>query len=404
MATIRPSSEIPWGEGVLLPCVPVDDHKLQTAMKVASLVQAVLDPTDLENPKITASDARKRMAQQVRGKVQRSVTGAKKSNVIAYGQYILEGFRRERELWDTPTMQLFREDSVELFKLPDGNGVAFLLSPGDFLVNTDGETQRMAWAWAAAREPEINNAKVAVTISHGRSVSWARQIFHDFNLLGVRPNVAVGISMDSSDVATRIARELEERSPVLKNRVMQTGRQLGQNSTELVTISALRSAVVTTLIGRTGLGLGSKPIGEKLQGIDESVLLKHVLDVWKPLLEMLIPEFNRRNETVVSAPVIMAGLGVLAHQTLPNPPRSASTEQITSEDVQKLISQICWDRSARNEHGQPISPWEGIAGKITPTGKFSIGGIKEYGHAVIEALADPDSEAGKRVRLAGDAG
>jgi hypothetical protein len=46
-----------------------------------------------------------------------------------------------------------------------------------------------------------------------------------------------------------------------------------------------------------------------------------------------------------------------------------------------------------------IHPWDGIAGKLTPAGKFSIGGPKEVGYAVAEALENVKSEAGKQVRL-----
>ncbi|MCK9928824.1 hypothetical protein MXD62_16840 [Frankia sp. Mgl5] len=395
---IRPSTEIPWGEGSLVPCIVVDNHKLQAVMTVAALRQAVIEPTDLENPKILEADSRKRVAAEVRKLVQRSVTNAKRTNVAVYGQYILEGIRGERTLWDTPTMQLFREDPLELYYLPDNKGIGFLLRPGDFLVNTDGETQRLAWAWASSREPSVDQVKVAVTIAHGKSVDWARQIFHDFNLLGVRPNVAVGISMDSSDLATRLARELEDQSPVLRRRVMQTGRQLGKNSPELLTVSALRSAVVTTLLGRSGLALGSKPVGDKLAGVDVDAVRKAIMATWLPLLEMLQPEFNRRNDTVISAPVIMAGLGMLVHQTMPNPPRAITTPLLTLEDLRSRLSKVRWDRTLIVD-GKAISPWEGIAGKITPSGAFSIGGIKEYGHAVLEALAEPTSDAGMKVRL-----
>ncbi|MEV4508105.1 DNA sulfur modification protein DndB [Dactylosporangium sp. NPDC049525] len=377
----------------------MDEHKLQTVMTVAALRQAVIEPTDLENPKILAGDSRKRLAADVRSKVQRSVTNAKKANVASYGQYILEGFRQERKDWDVPTMPLFREQALELYALPDGKGIGFLLKPGDFLVNTDGETQRLAWAWASSRESAIDQVKVAVTIVHGKPVGWARQVFHDFNLLGVRPNVAIGISMDSSDFATRIARELEERSSVLRGRVMQTGRQLGRNSPELVTVSALRSAVVTSLLGRPGLSLGAKPVAEKLGRVDENAVAAAVMDVWLPLLEMLQPEFLHRNETVVSSPVIMAALGAMVHHALPNPPRSLQTPALSRQAILDKLSDVCWNKEAKRPGKDAYSPWEGVAGKTAPSGIFSIGGIKEYGHAVIEALSDETSDGGRKIRL-----
>jgi hypothetical protein len=48
--------------------------------------------------------------------------------------------------------------------------------------------------------------------------------------------------------------------------------------------------------------------------------------------------------------------------------------------------------------GERRSPWEGIAGKFTPSGSFSIAGPKEVGYAVAEALEDPESDGGRRIR------
>jgi hypothetical protein len=66
---------------------------------------------------------------------------------------------------------------------------------------------------------------------------------------------------------------------------------------------------------------------------------------------------------------------------------------------------VNWDRTyestvRRNglEEHETRSPWDGIAGKFTPSGSFSIGGPKEVGYAVAEALEDPESDGGKQIR------
>ena len=38
-----------------------------------------------------------------------------------------------------------------------------------------------------------------------------------------------------------------------------------------------------------------------------------------------------------------------------------------------------WERQFVDENGSLSSPWDGIAGKFTPGGRFSIGGPKEVG-------------------------
>ena len=42
--------------------------------------------------------------------------------------------------------------------------------------------------------------------------------------------------------------------------------------------------------------------------------------------------------------------------------------------------------------------WEGIAGKFTPKGEFSMGGPKETAYAIYAALSDPQSPAYNRIR------
>ena len=44
--------------------------------------------------------------------------------------------------------------------------------------------------------------------------------------------------------------------------------------------------------------------------------------------------------------------------------------------------------------------WEGIAGKFTPKGVFSVGGAKETGYAIYSALADPSDPGYARIRSA----
>ena len=113
------------------------------------------------------------------------------------------------------------------------------------LVAIDGETQLAARFEAANRIPETKSEFVAVYICHGRDKQWARQCFHDLNVLGVRPNAALSIGMDARDPLTRVAREVERRVPFFRNRVNKARRQLASHEADVVTITALRGACIT---------------------------------------------------------------------------------------------------------------------------------------------------------------
>jgi hypothetical protein len=67
----------------------------------------------------------------------------------------------------------------------------------------------------------------------------------------------------------------------------------------------------------------------------------------------------------------------------------------TVDDLLSRLRDVNWERSyevtvtrAEVEEAEKRSLWDGIAGKFTPSGSFSIGGPKEVGYAVAEALED----------------
>ena len=71
-----------------------------------------------------------------------------------------------------------------------------------------------------------------------------------------------------------------------------------------MTISGLRTGIVTTILGTPGFQVGSKPIDpDDLRGADERDLGDAVVDIWNALFEVLEGELSpdRRAESVVSA-------------------------------------------------------------------------------------------------------
>ena len=74
------------------------------------------------------------------------------------------------------------------------------------------------------------------------------------------------------------------------------------------------------------------------------------------------------------------------------------------DDVVQFLTSVDWSRGAY---------WDGVAGKwvtrgvrdsdgnVTgPVERLSLSGVKEYGHALIDALLDSTSPAGQRIRQA----
>jgi hypothetical protein len=367
----------------------------------------VPDPRKSENPKEVETDPTLRSYADVRREVQRAVQGAKAKNAIAYGRYIVEGLRGDRP-WIVPPITLYHPLPLVSVAMPNRQP-ALVLPYGDFLVAIDGETQRIAWQIAAQEYPPALGQRVKVVIHHGKEPTHARQAFYDLNTREVKPNAAVAIGMDSMDAATKITRRLMEESDVLGGgtRVNLQRRQLRRSDPELVTISGLRTGVVTTVLGAPGLQVGSRPVDANhpaLNGVDIDELTNAVVDVWTAILETIDTELDpaRRAQSVVAAPAILAGIGVLAHHAVPTPPRRDGVERWDIEDVIARLSDVRWDRTVvftdADGAERNTSPWEGIAGKFTPAGAFSLGGPKEVGYAVADALEHPENDSGSRIR------
>jgi hypothetical protein len=406
----QPGTAFPGGleydpsEGQAIVVVPVNDHEAVATMKVGQLLQLVPDPRKSEDPKQVESDPTLRAYAALRREVQRAVQGAKAKNAIGFGRYIVEGLRGERP-WIVPAITLYHPLPLQAVKMPNGQP-GLVLPYGDFFVAIDGETQRLAWQYAAQEHPPAMSERVKVVIHHGKHETDARQGFYDLNTREVKPNAAIAIAMDTMDIATKITRRVMEESIVLEggNLVNLQRRQLRRTDQELVTISGLRTGIVTTILGSTGLQIGSRPIeptNAALEGVDLDGLADAVVDVWTVILEELEGELKqeRRATSVVSAPAILAGLGVLAHHAVPKPPRKDGVDSWTVDQVISRLKEVSWDRTVTPDGSTTkSSPWDGIAGKFTPAGSFSLGGPKEVGYAVADALENVDGEPGRKIR------
>lgn len=370
-------------DGHIIAGVQIDAHTFLGRVKVPQLLQIAPNPRDTEDKRKLATDKMLQDLRELRDDAQRMFEGAKAKNVTPYSNYISDLHRGEDGI--TPPIILFSEAKLE-DAVDDKYGYGSILIPWEQkLIAIDGETQLAARYEAAQRDPETKDGYVAIYICHGHDKGWARQAFHDLNVLGVRPNAAVSIGMDARDPLTAVSRDVERGVPFFKDRVNTVRRQLRGNDTDVVTIAALRGACTTLAEGISGVKFGAKPV--PLTPDRQRVVSETAVAWFRAVTEAIGPAMEDRENKLASAPSVMAAIGAMGHVLL------------SYDDPEKrqavMASQIAKLRQvdlSRDKH------WEGIAGKFTPKGAFSIGGSKETAYAIFDALNDETSAAFGRVR------
>lgn len=406
-----PQGQFEVDKGHAVRVMPVHPNLSLCTMPWGRLSRMVPDPRRAEDPKSLhyASTADREQA-KMRNDVQRMINKTKKAeNAKDYARYIAEGIRGiHGRRWTTPPFALWVPDSLEHVSATGPYGedyIAFL----PFDVNgvlVDAETQHLAHI-ILTEEPQIHGITkdqvtkriVAVEIHHGIDLADARQIFHDRNLLGVIPNKTVALNSDSRDIATSIAMSIMDKVIVqhqrtrvdvpLRSLVSVNKRQLGAKDDEWMTLSTLRSFVVTALFGRAGIELTSAAMSPDALPVtvDEESVEKQVVEIAEELFRKFNMAFANRTETVISTPAVLAALGAVAHQSM----SWSRGHQRSSEEFLQLLSDVIWDRRPE--------VWDGIAGKATPAGRLSVaGGVKDNGSKTATALEDPSSPSYHKIR------
>lgn len=351
----------------------LDETRFVGRMQAAQLFQIAPDPRDTENKKKVDVSKELQDLQGIREEVQRLFEGAKKKNVPAYAEYIVELHSGEDGI--TPCITLYSERKLEVEERPDGT--AFLQVPWDEkLIAIDGETQLAARHESANLEPATKKEFIPVYICHGRNKQWARQSFHDLNALGVKPNAALSLGMDARDPITRVCRSVERKVPFFTGRVNKVRRQLRSNDIDVVTITSLRGACVTLAKGINGVQYGARPVPldeSEVAGVEAAAI-----DWFNAVAESIGPAMEDRVAKLASAPAVVSAIGAMGHALV-----SIGDSAARKAKAQELAGQLKAINWARAGH------WAGIAGKLNPKGVLSVGGAKENAYAVYSALTDP---------------
>jgi DNA-sulfur modification-associated len=414
--------------GIPVLVMPFRDNAAVGVTTLDIIVSVLPNPTLEETVQAAKSKLAEMMREQrdlrdhaeLRNEVQRFLKGSGKGrNAQSYANYLARGQRGELgDAWSAPPLTLWSPRPLVLqngtVSLPPGAATAggtVNLPLGMTMVPIDGETQVDAW-WRLWNDPErygLDRDKLAAVripfeIYWGISVTEARQVFRDRNLLGVALSKNLALGMDSRDVGTIVAAEAAERVDAtdaygrsFTDLIEKRKRQIGKNDWEWVTLSAWRGLAVTTIFGTPGIAETSSSLeADSLpEGVDLDEATAEAASAMAQIVDAFPAEFADR--TAITAPAVLAGIGALAHLTMPwYKPDGDDPAPMTRAELISVLRSIKWAREPRY--------WEGVAAKRATTRDGSLGalsfagGIKDSAHRVYDALHDPDSELGRKIR------
>ncbi len=174
--------------------------------------------------------------------------------------------------------------------------------------------------------------------------------------------------------------------PFLMGRVNKVRRQLRGTDTEITTIAALRGACVTFAKGINGVQYGARPV--PMDDTDLGTIEARAIEWFDALTAALGPVLEDRENNVTASPAVLAALGAVGHPLSINED-AAGKKWPRHESLLVIWKVVVWSRG---------KAWEGIAGKFTPKGTFTLGGPKETAHAIYAALTNLSSDGYTRIR------
>ncbi|MDX3087014.1 MULTISPECIES: DNA sulfur modification protein DndB [Streptomyces] len=396
-------------EGTRLTVMPFREDAVVGTMSVPALVQLVPSPRAEEDPrKLKAASGLVRRHAELRSTVQRTLKSSQKGkNVGPYAEYIAAGLKGELgAAWSTPPITLWHAGPLAELgeELVPGSGLCTLtVAPGTMVVAIDGETQTTAWhdlyddpeAYGLTY-PELARVRLPFELYIDLAPADARQIFYDRNVQGVAVAKNLAMSMDQRDFGTRLAHLVADSvrldvdgQPVPFARLVNVSkRQVSAGDREVVTLSALRALVVTTLFGRKGLQRSAESVHE--DELPAGSRAEQVEAVVVPVLGQLIARYGRHfaARSAITAPAVLAGLGIAVHHAMP---WNGQADAFRTDDLTRLLDDIRWEREP--------AYWDGIAAKTGTSGRLNFsGGVKDSGGRVAEAILYPATEAGRKIR------
>jgi DNA sulfur modification protein DndB len=330
----------------------------------------------------------------VRDLVQRDMTGAKGANArTKLPDYIakrLDGSGR----WTGPvwTFTVWLPQALEDMT-GEGTTRSYRLEHSNRGFCLDGESRGYSLEKMILEEPDprrreaLLNIPIFLNIYDGIDAVTAAQHFRDINGLGVGINASLLLGHDYADPWMRVTRKVFADLGV---GIEEEGRQVKAASDKVLTVVAARGMVAAVARGISAVTYGGGAIPEV--EIDEdnnkrpvdferlttaaTTWLTHVFST------LGVESFRDKGKVLRAAPVI-AALGALGRPFYDG----SLDEQLAAKAA--LASIPDWSAGER---------WNGIAGKITPSGAFSVGSGKEAGHSTFRAIKEPSDPGYSRIR------
>ncbi|MBI4022195.1 MAG: hypothetical protein HY372_02465 [Candidatus Andersenbacteria bacterium] len=395
-----------------------DDNSFDAVIPTETLAQITHDPRNLEDPRYLQRYPDLADLAKERERIQRPFKSQKKANVPKYRDYMIQvkqaAADQQRPFGAVPSITLWTDRGLDVITCPLNTDnpllqdvrAQFLKVPHDVkLIAIDGETQLAARYDAGVR---LHGQKARVTIHYGKSRDWAVSAFVDLNTKAISMNKEMVVTKSPDDVLARIAKRLGNQHASLYKRIKETDTVILQNEHWWMTLGKLRLFVACVWRGKPGVAIGSRPTTES-EFREEDASADRVFDActkfWDVVAsygEPIIKAFERRNETVIGTPAVIAALGAIAHTAAGGKglPLATDTEELTAK-LTEAIRSICDVNWFRGPH------WDGLCGRWTPPpkqqtgqGKFRIGGgAKDGMYNVYRALfEDPESDGYQRIR------
>jgi len=364
--------------GTILEGFKVSDNVFVARIKTSTLLKVSIDPRRTEDKRQCSTDSRLTDHLELRTEVQRLFEGSKKKNVPGYARYLVGLHNNDPGI--TPPIIFFVAQELQVYE--KGKSAQLLLPYDVDPVAIDGETQLAARFEAMNLDSGTKNDFVDVKVIHGRPVGWAKQCFHDLNMMSVRPNASVGIGMDVRDPINKIARLVEEHVPFFSNRVNKRKRQLTSKDRDVVTAITMRNMCIAFAFGVCSLSKKTLVIpDEEMDAISGSAMMwfGEFSDVFGEAIE-------NRDMMIVGFPSIMVAVGAVGGS-------------ICKETDPKKRLDLCkfMVKELQSVNWQKGQHWEGVAGKQTPK-QFVVGGPKEVCSSVYKALVDPTDASYSKIR------
>ena len=122
------------------------------------------------------------------------------------------------------------------------------------------------------------------------------------------------------------------------------------------------------------------------EGVSTERAERELVPLLSSLLSRLYPHFAARD--AVSAPAVLAGLGIAAHQATS---WVTAGQRLSTDELHTLLEPVRFEREARY--------WDGVAASANAAGTLNFGGgAKDSGGRVADALLGPDTEYGRKIR------